>query len=565
MAKAAKQVTVDEAVAKKGGKTAFVKSLEDATGVTAANERAEQAAEHFDRRVVEPDRRVLPLECLVAMAHNPRLELGDVSTLVQSIERNGFIGALSVRELDDGRFEVWAGNRRLKAAQVAGLTDVPCDVYELTEVQALELNLTEQINRSDLTPLEEGEACRRLMEISGYSVQQVAEKLGQSVSWVRGRVALCNLAGEVKKGLKAKTLTLTVAQALAALPSQKMQAQALDKVDGLTAEEALESLRTKFCRPLQGIPWKMTDAMLVAEAGACGKCPHNSANNLTPGLFDNVKAKPTCSNLPCFEGKVRAAWERDTAKAKAAGAKVLPISEGHKLFAHGTLGYDSRYVEAGQPVSEDRNKRTWGQLVGEMDSETSPLLHIAQDKTGAPRELYLRDEVLKACAEELGLKWAQRLLAKDAPSSLPEPEGNATGAETVSEWKKQQGERERMDAIIDEAKVGIATKLAVKGRDALTLPMLRAMTDNNTYEVMKYLKARGSPECDLKAAERFLEKSPADELLGYLFFRDVRVDARDGFEESFVALAKAEGFDLKAMLKARIDGEKSEALKGAKS
>lgn len=551
------QVTVDEAVAAKGGKPGFVQQLEDATGVTAQREKEREAEEHFDRRVVTVERRTLPLRLLFPMKHNPRAEVGDVSALVTSIERNGFIGALSVRETGEAEetgemtYEVWAGNRRLKAAQVAGLDEVPCDVYELTEVQALELNLTEQINRSDLTPLEEGEACRRLIELSGYSVQQVADKLGQSSSWVRGRLALCGLAGEVKKELAKGELSLTVATALAALPTQKMQVQGLERVRySSNAGVATSVLREQFCRPLKGAPWKLTDADLVPEAGACSKCPHNSANVAAPGLFDNVKAPPTCSNLPCYEGKAKAAWERATAKAKAAGAKVLPISEGHKLFAHGQLGYGSRYVEAGEVAHDDRSKRTWRQLVAEMDAETAPLLHIAQDREGAPRELYVRDEALKACAEELGLKWAKKAIEK------PDASG---GGEGPSEWEVQKKERERRNAVGEEIARSLSDRVAVQG---LTLPIVRALAASYEDSVAEFLTAHGAPDTSPKACEKFLASSVADELLSFVTWRCVvMLSHYEGFDPVLVELAKAEGFDLKKMYQARIDGEKAEAAK----
>lgn len=558
-----KQVTVDEAVIAKGGKPGFVKELEDATGVTAAKEQAEKAAEHFAADLGEHAFELIEVKHIRPSPRNPRSSLGDLTELANSLSTlKKMLQPIIVREVDEGRgYEIVSGHRRFAAAVDLGWDEVPCVVYDLTEVQALEVNLSEQINRRDLTPLEEGEACRALIELSGYDKKQVAAKLGQSESWVTKRLSLCQLAPELKKKLAKAEINVTLANALAALPTQKMQVEAVEKLqdeqerygyDGAqTSDEQLEYLRKEFCRPLKGAPWKLTDADLVPEAGACSACPKNSGNNQAPGLFDNVKAPPTCSNLPCFESKLAAVWAKATAKYKAEGAKILPHGESTtKLFNtwgdEVKLNYGSRYVEAKAVVQEDGSKRSWAQLIEKLKPEERPQLHIAQDPKGGIHELYVQDKATEAIAEHLELKWAKKATARAEESD------SKTGEDAA--YAKARKIREK---VIADAKVTIAKRIANAG---LTLPATRAFVGQNFYRLDEYLKAIGVDQDEGK----WLKAATMNELLAAAFWDQADFYSGEKFEPEFLELAKAYGLDPKAMSKAYVDGEKSEAELDAK-
>lgn len=557
MAKAAKQVTVDEAVVAKGGQPSsdFQRQYEDAAGITAANEASERAAQLFAVPAPELPAEVLPLAVaeIRPSPRNPRKDLGNLDDLVRAVEKHGVLSPLLVRQVGDadteGAYEIISGHRRHAAAVKAGLDSVPCIVLEVTELQALELNLTEQINRSDLTPLEEGEACRKLQELSGYDVGQVAGKLGRSTSWVRGRLALCTATPEVRDALTKGTVSLTLAQALAALPTVKMQVEALKYAAtqasyGRDAEKVLEGLRETYCRPLKGAAWKLTDETLVPEAGACSACPRNTANERAPGLFDNVKAPPTCSDLPCFESKKRAAWAKRTTKYAAAGAKVLSVVDGPKLFnLYGDaprLNHGSKYVMARDVAQDDGSKRTWAQLVERIkDEKLKPVLHVAQDEAGGIHELYLADKALEAVAEHLELKWARKAVEREAKGG--------SAAEARDEWQAQQRERDVARAVTEEVVRTVAERIAMKG---LTLPQARALASRlDDHELQAFLVARGAQDTSARGIKKLRETAVVDELLALVFF-SASWASYDGVDEGLVELAKAESLDLKAMAKA---------------
>lgn len=565
------QVTVDEAVAAKGGKpsTDFEREVAAATGATAAAEKTRNAEEHYERRVVFLAREDVPLKLLRPYAGNPREQLGDVKGLVESMERNGFLGALLVRRIPDtDELEVITGNRRLEAAKQAGLEVVPCDIYELTDVQALEMNLTEQINRAQLTPLEEAEGCRRLMEEASYDKAQVAAKLGQSVSWVTKRVSLCGLAAETKKALAKGTLPLTVAQGIASLPTQKLQADATDTAvtlaeGGYKGEEILERLRAEVARPLSGVPFKLTDAELVPEAGACSKCPYNSTNAQMPGLFDNAKAGATCAKTPCLDEKLMAAWKRDAARYTKQGAKLLGLSESAKIFRSGAVTLDSasKYVICDAPAPKDRNKRTWRQLfekATEKDADVTITFFVARDGKGEARELFNADAIQKLIAKRLKLKWAESV------EGVEEEDGEKG---SVSDWNART-EAARIEA---NAKAEVYTQIVrtvVKDISAKGLTLLDARVSFLGYfgsytssSVENFLRhACGVEKPTKKEIDAFEKSATLNQLLAFAWWATYR--SVDGGDEA--KLGEAHGLNVKQMLKAQLDGAKAEALMGKK-
>ncbi len=539
-------------------------------------ERTKLALVHFDAQPGVPVTLDLEIECLRPMAGNPRGdELGDVSGLVKSIEMHGFIGTLFVREITDRLgpdanerlYEVWAGNRRLKAAKEAGLKVLPCDVYDLTEVQALELNMTEQINRDGYTPLQEGDACRRLMELSGYTEHQVAEKFGKSASWVTKRVQLCGIAPELRKAVAKGGLAVTLANALASLPTHQQQVKAYDELQarsdwekrGATAEGDAEWIRTTLCRPLSEANFKLTDAELVPEAGACSACPHNSQTNKMPGLFDNVKAKPTCAKVECFDDKELAAWLKRTDKQKAAGAKVLSLGECKKLFARGNdLGSSSRYVEAETKPPKDKQGRDWAELVADVPEEHRPQLHLAQDNGGKLRQLYVLDKAMEAVATHLKARWAKNVVEEAQESR------SASTPEAREKQKAEQAEKELVMRVRDQVFHATMNQVAAKLAKGFNLPAARLMAARlGDRALERFREATGLK----KLPKDWVEKGATiDELLTLVWLDDACDELRDwqGYDERFLALAKTHGIDVEAATKAQLATAKSEAEKAAK-
>ena len=141
----------------------------------------------------------LPLSQLKPGVYQPRSIFNSekLDSLSASIKENGVLQPILVRRSEDG-FEIIAGERRWRAAKAAGLTEIPVVETEFTDEQALESGLIENIQRDDLTPIEEATAYKKLMDEFGYSQEQISQKIGKSRSHVANMVRLLSLPQKVQ-------------------------------------------------------------------------------------------------------------------------------------------------------------------------------------------------------------------------------------------------------------------------------------------------------------------------------------------------------------------------------
>lgn len=146
--------------------------------------------------------------------------------LVRSVKAQGLVQPVVVRRRRDGDYELIAGERRLRAAGLAGLDAVPALVRDATDEQALALALVENIQREDLKPLEEAEALRRLREEFSLTQQAVAEAVGKSREAVANLLRLLNLTPAVQRLLEEGALEMGHARALLSLPAEQQGAAA---------------------------------------------------------------------------------------------------------------------------------------------------------------------------------------------------------------------------------------------------------------------------------------------------------------------------------------------------
>ena len=159
----------------------------------------------------------VPIENLVANRYQPRqrFDRDELEALTESVKANGILMPILVRRLGDGKnYEIVAGERRWRAAQEAQLYEVPVVVKELDDKQALEMALVENIQRKDLTPLEEAEGYRRLMKDFGHTQEDVAQVSGKSRSHVANMLRLLGLPDIVKNMVEDGRLTVGHARAL---------------------------------------------------------------------------------------------------------------------------------------------------------------------------------------------------------------------------------------------------------------------------------------------------------------------------------------------------------------
>lgn len=183
--------------------------------------------------------RQMPIEHLKPSPNNPRKHFAeaDLDDLSRSIREKGLLQPIVVRPLASGDYEIVAGERRWRAAQRAGIHEVPVLIRELTDGEALEIALIENIQRSDLNPLEEARAYSLLLEQFSYTQQQLADSVGKSRSHIANTLRLLTLPEAVRSQLEAGLLTAGHARALVATKSPAELANQIIKL-GLSVREA---------------------------------------------------------------------------------------------------------------------------------------------------------------------------------------------------------------------------------------------------------------------------------------------------------------------------------------
>jgi ParB family transcriptional regulator, chromosome partitioning protein len=184
----------------------------------------------------------LPLTRLQPGRYQPRLHMAPegLEELAESIRRQGIVQPIVVRAVEEGRYEIIAGERRFRAARLAGLEEVPVIVRELDDRAALSVALIENIQRQDLNPMEEARALARLVEEFELTHEEAAVAVGRSRVAVSNLLRLLNASAPVREALEQGSIEMGHARALLALPDAA-QGHALRKV----VEEALSVRATE--------------------------------------------------------------------------------------------------------------------------------------------------------------------------------------------------------------------------------------------------------------------------------------------------------------------------------
>lgn len=194
----------------------------------------------------------LPLREIEPDPGQPRktFEQEALGELAASIAEHGLLQPIAVRPRPMGGYTIVAGERRWRASRMAGLTEVPVVVKDVTDEQAMELALVENLQREDLDPVEEAAGIRELMTRCGLTQEQAAQKLGKSRSALANSLRLLNLPESVLELLKSGFLSMGHAKVILGLPTAELQQQAAQIIadEQLNVRQA-EALCKKLAKP----------------------------------------------------------------------------------------------------------------------------------------------------------------------------------------------------------------------------------------------------------------------------------------------------------------------------
>ncbi len=408
----------------------------------------------------------LPVDKIVPSPYQHRKTFGgpEDAELADSVRIHGVLQPVRVRPNGKpGTFELVFGERRWRAAQAAELDTIPAIVVDLTDDQAIEQLLLENLQCRDVHPIEEGEGYHKLLHEHGYTIEQLIAKTGRSKAHLYGRIKLAReLAPAARKAVLDGKLPVAHAELIARIGDVKLQEQCAREVLGhveqkvrvelanlgveheqiakegdhsydgdrqpLSYDATRALIRRRYLTKLALAKFNPADATLTS-AGACTSCEHRSGNQPElPGVM-SAKGDDLCTKPSCFEEKSRATWKRAAELAKESGIQVVPAKEAKKVFSPDgvSVAGDSPYVELTSELpynlqKSPGSKATWGKLLGKQAGEVPRVL--VQDESGAPRELLDKAAAVKLLREQGKIEKAEKK--------------KATSSYDPDEWAKRQ-------------------------------------------------------------------------------------------------------------------------------
>lgn len=267
--------------------------------------------------------------------YNPRKTFDETSLaeLADSIRQQGVLQAIGLRPIADNRFEIVFGERRYRAAQIAGLTEIPAVILDISEEEAEEMAVTENLQRKNVTPIEEANAYQRLIESGRHDVQSLAVQFGKNEKYIRTRLKFVALIPEIALLLEKDEITISVASEICRY-GEEIQKDVYDKHlkedvrynswRGMKATDVAKSIEQQYTTDLDRYSFDKT---------LCLSCPHNTKNMM---LFCEGGCG-NCANRTCLA-------DMNTAYLVE---KAVSLVEQHPTasFGHQEYNYNKAVVE----------------------------------------------------------------------------------------------------------------------------------------------------------------------------------------------------------------------------
>jgi ParB family chromosome partitioning protein len=315
--------------------------------------------------------RNMPLASLTESSNNPRRSFDEaaLNELAESIKTQGILAPLVVRPVGQ-HFEIVAGARRYRAAHLAGLETAPVRIVELTDTQALETSIVENLQRRNVHSLDEAQGFAALMRLEEpkYSIEQIGAKVGKNPVYVAARLRLVELAPAVAEAFAKDEIGVGHALLLAKLqPAQQEEALTAcyqEQYGGtnktkrilLPVRQLQQWIEHNILLELASAPFSKEDAQLVPEAGTCLDCPKRTGHNTL--LFAEIGSDQpdSCSDPKCYAAKV----EAHIRQSIAAKPKLVQISTAYGAQKDGSAVVPrNKYVEIHTEKPTNPKQRDW--------------------------------------------------------------------------------------------------------------------------------------------------------------------------------------------------------------
>ena len=249
-------------------------------------------------QAVEKNITSVALADIQSSSYNPRKNFDgeSLAELAESIRQQGVLQPIGVRPTEENRFEIVFGERRFRASLMAGLEEIPAIVMEISDEQAEEMAVTENLQRKDVTPIEEANAYQRLLESGRHDVQSLAVQFGKNESYIRTRLKFVSLIPEIAQLLEQDEITISVASEICRygedIQREVYETHLKEGVQynswrGMKASEVAKKIEQQYTADLARYSFDKT---------LCLSCPHNTNNMM---LFCEGGCG-NCANRTCL-------------------------------------------------------------------------------------------------------------------------------------------------------------------------------------------------------------------------------------------------------------------------
>jgi ParB/RepB/Spo0J family partition protein len=265
----------------------------------------------------------IPLSEIGVLAQ-PRTEFDDAETkeLAASISKHGVLQAILTRPWPDNvpnpkkfKYHLVFGERRLRASTIAKKSTIPTMVRQLTDAEVLDIQIVENLQREDISALDEAAWFKHILSSSHINVEELGQRIGKAKDYINRRLHLNDMIAPFRKLLHDKEMLLVHAFEITKLPAHEQtnyyndlkKENALKLIHLQTATQLREDIEQKIVRSLDGAQFKASDDKLLPEAGACTNCLKRSGANRD--LFGDMKEQDRCFDKTCFEKKTNIAFD----------------------------------------------------------------------------------------------------------------------------------------------------------------------------------------------------------------------------------------------------------------
>jgi len=332
----------------------------------------------------------IPLEQIVPSKTNPRKAFNDaeLEEMAKTIKSFGLINPVTVRSLNGKakgklKYELVAGEKRLRASKLAGSKTIKALIEELTDEQVIEIQIIENLQRSDIHPMDEANGFKVLVDSKKYTQETIADKIGKSKQYVHDRLKLNDLVPDIQKYFLSNDLVLGHALLLCKLQKND-QKKALEHIsnEGKNKSKYFDTVRQLRAWIDNNILLDLNKAAFEKDNTygdkllSCKQCSKRTGFNKL--LFDDIDKKDCCTDPACYHQKVEAHIKFKTQEFAAAKIKLQKITDDYFCSKDGTIGIDNYHI------IKNKNDRcdsvTQGIYSKDNDDELGKVIDICMNK-----------------------------------------------------------------------------------------------------------------------------------------------------------------------------------------